>query len=234
MAAYNSVSLTQFIAVVRGNLGPSNFWTDSEITKFTNAALRTWNCLTGFWSGTKTLSTVPNHPYYALGSTLLFGARISFNGVVLDPGSLFEWDQQDPNWMSERGAPQMWAPVGLGIVALNPIPPAGGDTLTVQGISVTPVLVNPTDKINIGREDFNALADYITHTLQVKVGGAEFRASKVAAQSFIKAAVIRNEKLRSTTMYRRIMGLEQDKQLKRIRWMLNAVTQDQNAPVGPR
>jgi hypothetical protein len=75
MAAYNSVSLSQFIAVVRGNLGPSNFWTDNEITQYTNAALRTWNCLTGFWSGSKTLSTVANHPYYPLGSNLLFGAH---------------------------------------------------------------------------------------------------------------------------------------------------------------
>jgi hypothetical protein len=90
------------------------------------------------------------------------------------------------------------------------------------------------DKINIGREEFNALADYITHTLQVKVGGAEFRASKAAMQAFMKAAVVRNEKLRSTAIYRRIIGLEQDKQLKRIRWMLNAITPEQGSPVGPR
>ena len=234
MAAYNSVSLTQFIVIVRGNLGPANFWTDSEITQFINAGLRTYNVLTGFWSGTKTLSTAPNKPYYALGSNLVFGARISLNGQVLDPGSVYEWDQQDPNWMSERGLPLMWAPVGLGIIALNPIPPAGGDTLTVQGISVTPVLVLPGDKINIGREDFNALADYITHTLQVKVGGAEFQSSKVAMQAFMKAAVVRNEKLRSTTFYRRIIGLQQDKLLKNIRLMLKATSQENSSPVGPR
>lgn len=234
MSAYNSVSGSQFIAVVRGNLGPSQFWTDSEILKYTNAGLRTWNCLTGFWSGTKTLSTLANRPYYPLGASLVFGARVELNGQVLDPGSVYEWDQQDPNWMLARGTPLMWAPVGLGIIATNPIPPAGGDTLTVQGISVTPILLNGGSKINIGQEDFNALADYVTHTLQIKVGGSEFRASKVAMQAFMKAAVIRNEKLRSTTLYRRIMGLEQDKQLKRIRWMLNAITQDQNSPVGPR
>jgi hypothetical protein len=128
----------------------------------------------------------------------------------------------------------MWAPVGLGIIALNPIPPAGGDVLVVKGVSVTPIVSAGGDKINIGREDFNALADYITHTLQVKVGGAEFRASKAAMQAFMKAAVVRNEKLRSTAIYRRIIGLEQDKQLKRIRWMLNAITPEQGSPVGPR
>jgi hypothetical protein len=234
MAAYNTVSATQFIAVVRGNLGPANFWEDDEILQYINAALRTWNCLTGFWSGTKTLQTAPNHPYYALGSNLLFGARIELNGQVLDPVSVYEWDQQDPNWMNARGTPLEWAPVGLAIIALRPIPPAGGDVLTVYGISVTPILVNPTDKINIGREDFNALADYITHTLQVKSGGAEFRSSKTSQQAFLKAAVVRNEKLRSTTFYRRIMGLEQDKQLKRIRSILSAITPEQSSPVGPR
>jgi hypothetical protein len=53
-------------------------------------------------------------------------------------------------------------------------------------------------------------------------------------QAFMKAAVVRNEKLRSTAIYRRIIGLEQDKQLKRIRWMLNAITPEQGSPVGPR
>ncbi len=234
MAAYNTVTLTQLTATVRAQLGPSAFWTDTEIRNFINAALRTWNCLTGFWSGSKVLTTIGNRPYYPLGVALVFGARVELNGVTLDPGSVFEWDQQDPHWMSARGFPQMWAPVGIAIIALNPIPPSGGDTLVVYGTSTTPILVNPGDTVNLGREDFNSLTDYVAHTLQIKSGGAEFRSSKAAYQAFVKAAGVRNSKLRASNLYRRILGLEQDKLIKRMRAAVNAITPETSNEVGMR
>jgi len=234
LSAYSTVSLTDFITAIRADLGPAAFWTDNEIRNFINAGLRTWSCLTGFWSGTKTIATVGNRPYYALGTSLCFGARVELNGVALDPGSVFEWDQQDPQWMSERGEPEMWAPVGIAIIALNPIPPSGGDTLVVHGTSITPILTAPGDKINIGREDFNALTDYIAHTLQFKSGGAEFKSSKVAYQAFLKAAGVRNEKLRASNFYRRIMGLEQDRVLKQMRRMVNAMAAESSNVIGQR
>lgn len=231
---YTTVTLTEFIANVRERLGPTPFWTDNEIRNFTNSALRTWNCLTGFWSGGEALVTVGDHPYYPLQGTLVFGARVELDGVALDTGTVFGWDQQDPHWMSYRGTPQMWAPVGIGIVALNPIPAGGGQSLVVYGTAVTPILVNAGDTINIGREDFNALKDYIVHTLQVKSGGAEFQSSKSGYQAFIKAAGVRNEKLRASIFYRRVMGLEQDKTLKRMRAAVNAVVKEAANPVGMR
>lgn len=234
MAAYNSVTLTQFIANVRANLGPTAFWTDAEITKFTNAALRTWNCLTGFWSGQQTVALVADRPYYALSGALVFGARVQLNGVPLQTGTVFGWDQQNPNWMATRGAPQEWSPVGLGIIAVNPIPPGGGSILTVFGISVTPVLTAAGDFINIGQEDFNALANYITHTLQIKSGGAELQSSMDDFKQFVEAAAVRNEKLRATTFYRRVMGLDQDKQLRRVRADNQPVTKDADNAVGMR
>lgn len=234
MAAYNTVTLTQFIANVRTNLGPSAFWSDSEITKFINAALRTWNCLTGFWSGQANVPLVANHPYYALPTALVFGARVELDGVPLQQGTVFGWDQQDPNWMSKRGAPQEWAPVGLAIVAMNPIPPSGGSILTVYGTSITPVLVNAGDKIDIGQEDFNALSNYVTHTLEVKSGGSEFESSRDDYKQFLAAAAVRNEKIRATDMYKRVMGLEQDKLLKRMRAILQPRLKEDSNEVGMR
>lgn len=235
MAAYNTTDLTTFIATVRADLGPAAFWTDSEITKFINAGLRTWNCLTGFWAGNVTFPTIANRPYYPLpNTTLVFGARVELDGQPLQQGTLFGWDQQNPQWMSDRGEPEQWAPVGIAIIAMNPIPPNGGQSLKVYGTSVTPVLVNPGDFINIGREDFNALTDYIAHTLQVKSGGMELQTSIPAYKAFIAAAGVRNEKLRATTFYRKLLGNEQDRQLKMIRRLLQPVTKDASNEVGMR
>lgn len=234
MAAYNTISLTQFIANVRTNLGPSAFWTDSEITQFINSALRTWNALTGFWSGQASVPLIANHPYYVLPTTMVFGARVELDGAPLQQGTVFGWDQQDPNWMSRRGAPQEWAPVGLAIIAVNPIPPSGGSVLTVYGTSVTPVLGSPGDFINIGQEDFNALSNYVTHTLEVKSGGSEFQSSMDDYKQFLAAAAVRNEKIRATNMYKRVMGVEQDKLLKRMRAMLDPTIKSASNEVGMR
>jgi hypothetical protein len=234
MSAYVTVTLTQFIANVRTNLGPAAFWTDDEIRQFINAGLRCWNSLTGFWSSSQNVPLVADHPYYALNGTLVFGARVELDGAVLQAGTVFGWDQQDPHWMSMRGRPEAWAPVGLGIIAVNPLPPSGGSILTVFGISVTPVLVNPGDFINLGQEDFNALSNYVTHTLQIKSGGAEFQSSMEDYKAFIQAAGVRCEKLRASTFYKRVMGLEADKQLKRMRAAVNAITADASNAVGMR
>lgn len=234
VSAYASINLSQFIANVRTNLGPSAFYTDSEITQFINFTLRIYNCLTGFWSGQQNVSLAANRPYYVLNSTLVFGARVELDGVTLQQGTVFGWDQQNPCWMSLRGMPCEWAPVGLGILALNPIPPSGGPVLTVYGVSVTPILVNPNDKINIGQEDFSALSNCVSHFLELKSGGSEFESSKSSFKNFMASAGVRNEIIRSTKFYKRVLGLEQDKQLKRMRHLLAPLLKDSANDTGMR
>lgn len=214
MAAYTKITLTQFTTLVRARLGPSAFWTDDEIRQNINAALRTWNCLTGFWAGTATFVTTANYPYYALPAALVFGARATLDGVLLQPSSIFNWDQLDPYWMFRSGLPAEWAPIGVGIVALRPVDPSGGHTIVVEGISVTPVLTVAGDFIQLGEEDFAAILDYVLHLLTFKEGGAEFFATQAQLKTFVAAAGVRNEKLRASALYRRILGIVPDPQQK--------------------
>ena len=150
-------------------------------------------------------------------STLVQGAHIEFNSIPLSKSSVFNWDQINPQWEASRGTPDEWAPVGLSIIAINPVDPGGNNMLVVDGISVTPILVNSGDFVDIGQEDFAPLMDYVQHLAVFKEGGAEFESSLPLYKSFIAAAGVRNEKFRASALYRLTMGLDDDQQLKPFR-----------------
>jgi hypothetical protein len=232
---YTSISLAQFTTLVQNRLGgASTFWTSDEIRQNINAALRTWNCLTGYWKTRLTFNASVNVPYYALPASLVFGARVEIDGVPAALGSVFSWDQDDPNWMFKRDKPEEWTPVGLGIIGLRPIPSSNAFSVLVDGVTVTPTLTVAGDKIDIGQEEFQALLDYIQHVLSFKEGGQEFQSTMPAYQRFIAAAGVRNEKLRASAFYRHAMGVDRDLQLKQIRSALSVLSRNAANEVGVR
>jgi hypothetical protein len=217
MAARTIITLSQLLTYCYDRLGNQSFWTQAEVTKLINEALRTWNCLTGYWHGRIQFTTTANRIYYPLPAALVFGAHVELNGNQITESSVFNWDQAIPDWEASRDTPEEWSPVGIGIIALRPIDPVGNLSIVVDGVSTTPVLVNLGDFIDIGQEDFKALLDYIEHLGTFKEGGAEFDATSTLMQSFMRQAGVRNEKLRATSTYRRVMGLDEDLERKPIR-----------------
>lgn len=228
MSARTQVTLTQFETMVYYRLGNAAFWTSDEVRQQINAALRTWNSLTGYWRGRLLLSTVANVPYYALSASLVFGAHVEFNGVPITQGSVFGWDQGDPYWEASRGTPVEWSPVGIGIIATRPVDPIGRNSLLVDGVTVTSILTNGGDYIDIAEDEFRVLVNYVQHLLVFKEGGAEFNSTLPFYKDFIQAAGIQNEKFKASALYRRTMGLDEDKQQKVWR------TKPQMNPVGVR
>ena len=224
MSARTQVTLAQFTSRVYDTLGNNSFWTSDEIRQYINSALRTWNSLTGYWHGRITYTTTPNTIYYCLPSTLVFGAHVEFNGVPITKSSIFDWDQADPHWASKRGPAQEWSPIGIRIISLRPIDPAGGNSVTVDGVTVTPILVNSNDYIDIGEEEFKSLVDYIHHVAAFKEGGQEFGSTVPLYKQLIASAGAKNEKLRASALYRRVMGLDETSQRKyrRLKTELNA------------
>lgn len=222
--AYQQVTLTQAQQLLADRYESVPYWTPEEARIALNEALHLYSAATGFWKKTFQTVTVPNDPFVALPGTLVQGSRVTWNGIPLEYGSVFELDQAFPNWRGQTTAspgapnrPVYWARFSLSLLAIYPadanptIVTAGANALLVDGVRDTPVLLRPTDFIDIGQEEFNTLLGYAQHVLAFKVGGETLVKSYPAWQAFLKACAAKNEQFAATAYYRRAMGLDQQR-----------------------
>lgn len=210
MAARKRFQLQTLQSQLSDKLERSPFWATAELTAFINEALRTWSCLTGYWKRRVTLTTIANLPYYGLAGYMTFGMRVEFNGVPLSPATVYEWDKGYPYWEGRPSptGPTEWAPIALNLIAVRPADAIGLNSLVLDGLSSAPILAAPTDYIDIGDEELSALLGYCQYLAVFKEGGAEFEAILPMYQAFLKAAAVKNEKLLSSAIFRRAMGLD--------------------------
>ena len=85
---------------------------------------------------------------------------------------------------------------------------AGGNTLTVDGVSATPVVVEDGDTVDLGDETLNVILGYALHALSFKKGGAYFANTGPLFKAFLLDAAEVNGLIKTTTLYRRLMGLD--------------------------
>jgi hypothetical protein len=192
------------------------YWSNEEARLAINEALRVWNTLTGMWWTSASVITLANDPWHPLTGNMTRHMRVSFNGLPLEPCSLLEIDGHRPYWENETTTsggdvpttPKIWIPVGLQLLAIWPADAAGGNTLLVDGIVTTPVLVNDADYIDIGDEEFETLLGYALHVLAFKEGGARFAATQPLYQAFVASAMEKNDRLKLSNIFRRAMGID--------------------------
>lgn len=215
MAKYLQITRTQIRAMVYERLGQASnqFWRDDEINRYIQEALRVWNSLTGFWSEQVFLSTVANQPWYTLPGTITSATRLEWNGQPMSQASLWELDYGRPSWESDTTLvpdvptqPKCWAPAGLTLIAIWPADATNANSLTVQGITATPILLTDAQFLDIGREELNHILDYIQHIATFKEGGVEFESSGRLLQNFLKGAATRNGMLLANEKYGPWMG----------------------------
>lgn len=224
---YQQVSLTQAQQLLADRYESVPYWTADEARRALNEGLHLFSAATGFWKKTFVTVTAPNDPYVALSGLLVQGARVTWNGKPLEFGSLFELDQMFPNWRGmttqSPGAPPTpvyWARVSLSLLAIYPadanpnIVTAGPNALLVDGVRDTPVLINPTDFMDIGQEELNTLLGYAQHVLAFKIGGETLVKSYPGWIAFLKACGAKNAQFAATSYYRRAMGLDQERRLR--------------------
>ena len=212
------------------------FWSTTEANSAINEALRVWNLLTGMWKRRILIATTANTVFYSLPSTLVYDVRTEFNQVPLEQSSIFDLNNGRGNWRGETTAtggavptrPTLWAPVGLMRLAIWPAHAAGGGTLTVDGVRQTPVLVVDADFVDLGQCELTTLIGYALHILAFKLSGPLFQSTLPLYRRFIVAAADQNARLRSSTWYRKVMGLDLNRQQHPVR----ANPQLQEAPVG--
>lgn len=225
---YTSTTLADLTVSLQQRWDGVVFWTPEEARIALNETLRDWNLLTGRWrrrillSPLAPIATVPQTDL-TLPATMVYGMRLALvTGTPLIPTSILELDLARPTWRRETTTsggdvptrPTLWAPISLLQVAIWP---ASAVLLTnglaVDGVSNTPVLVEPGDTVDIGEEIQDVLLDMALHIAAFKEGGPRWRATTGSFQAFLVAAAAENGLLKRNQKFRRWAGLDRRRDL---------------------
>jgi hypothetical protein len=219
---YTAVTLATLKIGMTERWDGTAFWTDEEARLAINEMLRDWNLLVGRWHQRLTLSTGAGTVEYALGATLIYGARVKVGTVPLTATSILELDLMRPTWRSETTTsggdvpttPILWAPISLQRIALWPATAAGGvNDLLIDGVAATPVLLQDGDTVDVGEELLDPMLDYALHVAAFKQGGPQWRATLPYFMEFLKLAAQENSLLKTNRAFRRYAGLDQRRSL---------------------
>lgn len=213
---YAVITLTELQGRLRAKRDGILQWTDEEGRLSINEALRFWNFLTGRWRRRAAQDTGNGTVEYALPSSMIYGMRVTLSGIPLTVTSLTELDLMQPNWRNETIAtggivpttPTLWAPVSLQRIAIWPaMASVVVNGLSVDGVSATPVLVDPADFVDLGQELLDDLLNYCLHLLAFKIGGPTFQATMPLYRQFLIAAAAENGRLKANQKFRRWAGI---------------------------
>ena len=213
---YAQYNLAQLIDLFYQQVGGNrHFWTNDEVQRWLQHAIRTFNVLTGFWRGRVDMgTTVAGQHWYVVPSGLTYMLRVEVNQSPLGSSSLWDLDYGQPSWESETciagTQPSAWAPAGVNLFALWPASLAGGESLVVEGVVPAPVL-DTGGFVDLGQDELEMILDYTEHLAQFKEGGQEFQASQALFREFLKEAGGRNAILMNSSKFRAWMGLSDQK-----------------------
>ena len=222
--SYTSVNRAQFRGLVRNQLGSgglaSSFWRDTELNFIIQESLRFYNLLVGYWKTRATLATTAATVWYSTPGIITSAMRVSFNGFPLRSESLYNMDFARSGWESEATTdggdvptrPRYFVIGGLAKVGIWPADAAGGNSLVLDGIAVTPLLTSDASIIDLGQEDMNHLLDLCQHLAAFKEGGMEFKNSMESFKQFLAGAGERNAMLKRCATYRKWLGLDTGRQ----------------------
>lgn len=219
--AYAAVTLSTLQTRLNDRLETSAFYTTAELTLAINEALRVWNLYTGTWRRRVTHVLQPTSDnYFALPQTIVFPMRMEVNGTPMAKSSLTDLDNGQPGWegqsIGDAGvptSPQVWAPASLTLIAYWPRVVNATFTVTVDGVSATPVLSGSSDNIDLNEARHNILLGYAKHYLNFKRGSAELQQSGPALQAMLLAAAEENVAFRESSFFRWAMARDEKPRL---------------------
>jgi hypothetical protein len=196
--AYSTYTLAEIRANIRHRLGNSIFWADTELDASLREAMRTWNALTGDW-GAKHVGGDHSAYFVSLMTlTITSATRVAYRGHPLIQTSLRDLDDGKPRWQDALGTPTYWAPVALNLIAIYPHTAIHDNSLTVDGITATPILTLDTDTIDLDAGLFEVILNYCRHLLLLKLGGEEFTASEEAHKALWAYAAKDNQRIQAS------------------------------------
>lgn len=213
--AYTQVTLTELLAQLATKYESVPYWTEAEGTLAINEALRVWSMLTGVWKERVSVSTTTS-PWLAVPSPLYYNVRMQFAGAPLGRSSVGDLDNGRPGWEIESTTtggdvpttPKMFAPAGLQLFAIWPADASGSNTVEVDGVVEAPTLSALTDYIDINNASIQPILGYALHYLAFKEGGVRWAATQKYYKEFLLAAVDQNDRLATSALFRKAMGLD--------------------------
>lgn len=222
--AYASVTRATLRARLQDRYEAAAFWTDTEANDAINEALQQFNLFTGYWRGSSTVNTVANGVFLTVPGTLTYRSRVTRSGKVLVQKSLVELFRQRKNWRTQTTASggavpttvQEWAPIGLKTIAIWPADAAGGTTLTIEAVKLTPVLSADASFVDLGDEELGLLLDEALWILMYK-RPSELEGQRFRHDRFLQGCLDRNDLLRGSSYFRARLGLDPEQALKPIR-----------------
>lgn len=196
------------------------YWSATEANDAINEALRQFNMYTGYWRGSVTINTTANTVFYAVSNTMTRATRMYRSGKALGRKSIVELYRQRRNWRTQTtasggGVPttvQEWAPIGLNNIAIWPAHAAGGLTLTLDAVKITPILTADGDFVDLGSEEQDALLDECMWILTFKRPSLR-DVMRQRHEHFLQACLERNDQLRASSHFRHVLGLDQEQRL---------------------
>lgn len=214
--SYASITLATLRARLQDRYTGDPFWSAQEATDAINEALRQFNLFTGYWRGSTGVVTVAGSPFITVPGSLTYRTRVTRVGLALARKSIVEWYRTTRNWRTQRttdgGAVpstiREWAPIGLSAIAIWPTDPVGGTALTLEAVRITPILTLAADFLDLGDEEqvlILAEALYILSFKRPSILGE----MKAQHRMFLEGCLERNDQLRASSYYRRVLGLDQ-------------------------
>jgi len=213
--AYASTTRATLRARLQDRYTGDPYWSTTEANDALNESLRQFNLFTGYWRGNATAPTVINTPFVVVPGTLTYRTRVTRVGKALTRKSIVELYRSKRNWRTQTttsGTPvpttiQEWAPVGLGAIAIWPTDAAGGTVLTFEAVKLTPVLTADGQFVDIGDEELKLVLDEALYILSFKLPSV-MEQMKSKHMVFLTGCLERNDQLRASSYYRRVLGLD--------------------------
>lgn len=221
---YQSYTWSEIKERLKARYEAKPFWTEEEALNAFNESLYLWNLCTGRWRERETLITGVGTYLYTLSANMVYHMRIEFNGYALSPSNREDLNNARYTWRTETTTtgggvptqPAVWAPVSLTSFYIWPADALGSNVLTADGVAATPVMSTYGGYLDLGEEHLDILLGYALHALTFSKGGAYFQATVPLFQAFMSAAAEENDQIKTSTIYRRVMGLD-DRGFKRYR-----------------
>jgi hypothetical protein len=128
-------------------------------------------------------------------TSVLFAA---IDGTPVHVESAFDLDTMRPGWQGATiTTPTIAALAGLNMLILADTPDSAPHFVTLDVLRNMPVPVNPSDIVQVGKEELDAILDYAEHLAAFKMGGAEFFATLPAYSRMVNLAMGQNARWRA-------------------------------------
>lgn len=173
----------------------------NRVTPVINEAIRILGVFCGLYQQTIQLVSQPGKIWYSIqGLGLVYPSRVQFNNTYLEPTSLLQLGRASSRWVTDTSLnaltpPSSWLPFGFNTFAIHPADSNGGNLLYVTGAAEPPLLVNPTDTINLNNSVFAAFDEYCVCVLQLKESPKTFTQAATNYQAFLRI-------IKEVTIYR--------------------------------